>query len=300
MNDYTSLSLPLFLIQNSPLLIYVIDDHLFTCFERSSFGSYGNARSFNSLLSLFSQSKLDKKIPTNITQHFKSKSAFTVEPLFDFMIGGKDYYDDYFLDFSLSISSKENSVLLNQFNFNNHPLPYQVDLSTEDAFYILANHLVNTKRSFHIFNQASQQIQLSSHSKEVLSSSSAHQLSKYKQAIISFISDYLNYIHNQLISRKISPFELLRLNGIGSLELFVSLPIVQSFLVEIFTQLLDSSPISTNQKIMYYSLITMIGHYWFFDDPLLVEEFFSKKDAILSKIWKEIKTPLSPELIYEK
>ena len=203
--------------------------------------------------------------------------------------------------------------------------PYQVEtnprsrkISPKEAFLIFAHHCVNSQLDAQSFDPETKEVKCkqkfdmekekevmlftlaSLNSNAILSPKEINQRREnayvgyhHKSALHhmnQFAFDYLKLMKQSFLSEEISLPLLLRLNGAGVITFFNSLPVVQRFLEEIFTQLLTSySSLSFNQKIMYFTLILMQGNYWFMDHPSkVVQNFFVQKEVIFNKLKQEI------------
>lgn len=316
-------SLPLFLLHEDSIIVYVVDNQLLGCYPWSSYGYYGAARSLNLMLELFSSPLTHQAFPEQLHHHFQNTAPLPVHEVFDFVIGAKGYYGRPNLDFRLTIDpSLPKSVSFHSFTLEDLSFPFQISLTPEEAFLIFANHCVNSRiddvlfdpdtrtiSRLRVFDMEEAKEKLEAELSEIETNAilqhtdqakakkqrieNAHFTYNHRNALErmnQFVFEYFDLMKESFLSEKILLPLLLRLNGVGLLTFFRSLPTVQQYFEEIFAQLLTSySKLSFNQKIMYFSLILKQGNSWYIDNPSqTVQDFFVEKEDIINKLKKEI------------
>ncbi|NPD90605.1 MAG: hypothetical protein HGN29_17980 [Asgard group archaeon] len=311
--------LPLFLIQEEAIIIYVIDNGIVGCQPYHHRGYYGCSRSFNLLLELFRSSVTKKGVPQILHRCLSKIEVLPVHNDFNFVIGAKGYFGYPSLNFRVTINSdSEKPVKLHGFQLDTIQLTKELSLSPNEAFTIFANHCVNSRRMACMYNPKTKkstckqkynlgeeeqalQVTLSALRKQK-SLSEKEQKQKEENArqsfsqkfclqnMNNFVSEYLNYVQKQLSEEENSPYDLLRLNGAGVITHFKKHPRIQDFLKDVMNQLLKITSLSLNKKIMYFTLMKLMDISWYIEKPTKqVEKFFINKEHILQKLESEIK-----------
>ncbi|NHJ49594.1 MAG: hypothetical protein FK733_17525 [Asgard group archaeon] len=265
--------IPLFILQNDPIMIYIIDNQLFGCQQYGFWGYYGLEKSYNVLLELYTKCKTELALPKTLITHFETMEPKSIEAIFDFVIGGKGYLDNYYLDFQLDYNVTTNQVILDQFVFNDHPLTYQVKTSPNEAFLILSNHLVNCRRNAIAFDYETKEFKIV----HVVDKSDIKQANQY-------VVDYFTHILSKIESGQINPFKLLQLNGAGLLEHISKIPAVQEFYVEMMHELIYYKKLSFNKKLLYYSMISLLNNHLYIEDASVVVDYFMREKEIKKKL----------------
>jgi len=101
-----------------------------------------------------------------------------------------------------------------------------------------------------------------------------------------FCADYVEYLHQQFSKQTISPATILRLSGSEVLGCILTKnPLVQSFIQETITKLLQTPQTLTfNQKISYYTLYKTVEHWVDLTDFI---DLSQKQKLFLDSIFKE-------------
>ena len=113
--------------------------------------------------------------------------------------------------------------------------------------------------------------------------------------------DYLEFLHQQLISKAISPEYLLRLNGAEFLAKFIDIPVVYDFIQSCLNIIQeDFSSLSESKMLLYFLLLSLCEYHHPNRIPQL-SSFFSQNTTLIAKIKTELQnkiTPLKYETVY--
>ena len=285
--------LPLYLLQEDGMLIYVIDNQIFGCESLSGFGYYGTSKSLN-MLKKFSQITKDIfKIPEAINDFLLQYEPVEVEDVFDFIIGAKGYYGWRYIDFDISLTAELN-ISFHSFVYEGRNLPHKFVISPKDAFIILTNHMVNCRSHFLKYDFREDKMDYG-RLPERYDTQNPIAISLHNRLTdsIKFAKLCSEYFLHEIQSKKISPFELHRLNGAHIIELLKSVPIVQSYILKIIEELLIEVPeFQYNRNVMNYSLLNIIDNFWIFADYPNFSEINQKIGYILKRLNKTIRIPL--------
>ncbi|GAI06350.1 unnamed protein product, partial [marine sediment metagenome] len=102
-----------------------------------------------------------------------------------------------------------------------------------------------------------------------------------------FCADYTEYLLQQFSKQTVTPATILRLSGSEVLGCFLrNYPLVQSFIQETITKLLQTPQTLTfNQKISYYTLYKTVEHW---TDLTELIDLSKKQKLFLDSIFKEL------------
>jgi len=101
---------------------------------------------------------------------------------------------------------------------------------------------------------------------------------------------YLKFACELMLSKKTTPFEVLRLSGAPTLVILATnFPLIYEFVKQILVELKDVEKLPLNHKIMYFTLLEMIDdklNYKDFNDPVrhIVKEFYEEHYSIIHSI----------------
>ncbi len=302
MTPLLSDSVPLFLLHEEPLLLYIIDNDLFQCFSPHHWCYYG-VKDLHLLSSLFSSSTSHLlAVPDKFHEFFQQHSFSTIpDEIFDFIIGGKGFFGFPSLDFQLQHRNENgvSDVLLHSFQLDDQSLPFEVSLSHKDAFFILANHTINAGRGFMHYDSAANTVSFWYPPQKASSTFPAASWEKNKQAKAQdprtlFRLLYANYILDQLSTDSFSLPYLLSRNGAGILSLLHEHPRVQDYIKQLLVSALDLSSLSLIQQVQLFAAIKLNDFDgWFIEDPSAeIELFFTNKKDIIRTIITNISNHL--------
>jgi len=265
MSSLLSDTIPLFLLHEEALLLYIIDSDLFHCFSLHHWAYYGE-RALPLLASLFSSSSANQiPVPDEFHEFFQNHSFSTNHAeSFDFIIGGKGYYGFPSLDFQLQSRPEKDAstVLLHSFKLDNQSLPFEISLSPQDAFFILANHTINAGRGFSHYDFAANKVVFWYPPQKASSTYPTASWEKNKQAKAQaprtlFRLLFANYILDRLSDDSFSLPYLLSHNGVGVLSLLHKHPLIQNYIQKVFVSALDLSSFSLLQQAQLFALIQL-------------------------------------------
>ncbi|MHA1126584.1 MAG: hypothetical protein ACTSQX_13240 [Candidatus Heimdallarchaeota archaeon] len=281
------LDVPLYLLHEEPLLLYIFDSEIFSCLNLHHRCYYFDHRTLNILYELFSLPASLEELPAVFHDFFSSKSSlFPLEAEFDFIVGGSGFWGHPSLNFQLSAKPESipSQVLFHSFQYEDRLLLKEISLPIKDTFFILANHWINKKRQLLLFDPPTQTVD---YSKFLPKNESK------KDPILSqfspFTIQYANYLIGKITTQKLSLPYLLSRNGAGVITLLRKHPFVQNFIKELLLLSLDISDLTLIQKAQLYSVIKLNEFdNWYIDSPSSeIELFFHRKDKIIRKLSSE-------------
>jgi len=305
MSSLLSDSVPLFLLHEEALLLYIIDSDLFQCFSVHHQAYYGE-RVLPLLASLFSSpcSKV-LPVPLSFPEYFQTHSFSTNHAeSFDFVIGGKGYFGFPSLDFQLQCQPKNDVSLihLHSFKLDDQSLPYEVALSPQDAFFVLANHTINAGRGFSHYDSSANKVVFWFPPQSPSSTYPTKLYEQQKDAKAQaprtlFRLLYSNYVLDQLSNDSFSLPYLLSRNGAGILSLLHEHPRIQTYLQKVFVSALDLSSYSLLQQAQLFALIKLYEHEnWTITNPTAeITQFFTDKKQIKRTLIDNISNHLPKE-----
>jgi len=278
---------PLCLLHEEPIFLYIIDNEIFGCHTLHHWAYYGSERTLNVLHEFLSYPVAQKEVPKVFHDFFSSQqSLFPYDTDFNFIVGGTGFYGFPSLNFELTevILNKVPHIQFHSFQYGIHLLPLEFTLSYTDAFFVLANHCVNMRRNCMYYEQAKQKVNF--HGLVFKKPRPIHEMLDYSAISLCnhFAVLYSNYVIDQLAQKKLSLPYLLSRNGAGLITLLQEYPLVQDFIKELLFLSLDISELTILQQAQLYSVIQLIDDDgWNLKAPFEgVEKFFPrKKDIIL-------------------
>ena len=275
---------PLVLLHEEPLLLYIFDSEIFACHNFHHMCYYFDHRTLIVLNELFSMPASHDELPAVFLEFFYSKSSlFPLKSNFDFIVGGTGFWGHPSLNFQLSSvpNSTPPRVMFHSFQYENKSLQNEFSLSIKDAFFVLANHWINKKRQFLLFDSPTQSVD---YSRFIPKNESKKDpiLSQFS----SFTIQYANYLVDKITKQELSLPYLLSRNGAGLIIILRKLPLVQEFIKELLILSLHTSNLALMQQAQIYSIIKLIKFdNGFIDSPSTeIEEFFQRKDEIIRKL----------------
>lgn len=276
--------IPLLLLHEEPLVIYVVNNTVLGCESPHSWCYYGSHRLLSLLTELFSLHDFSSGELGNTFTAFFQSLKLDASSIFNFVIGATGFYGFPALDFQISPSTNiQKPILFHSFQLNTHPLDHTLTLSAEEAFLILANLCVTFRRDRFDFDPQTGTILSPPYSPD---------------ETIDFMNQftllYLTYILEKINRKEVSITRLISLNGVGLITFFYYHPFVQDYLVEIFPSFAKISQLPPNQRILIYSLLKLneqkivTGHLpeLFSKNIIHIDITISKLDSLLFKMFE--------------
>jgi len=274
MDDGNKVEIPLVLQMFDPVAVFVVNN------ENRGFELYVDVeqhplKPYTVLFDLYINLGNHETLPELLYNHFK-----------EYPQRGKTIYDEVHLEcfagdhhnlarydcinFATKIITKPRpAVLLHNFKYGRFSmgtiidLDITVNLTIQEAFIIFSNMCVNTlwywwwdglrKSLPRNFENREKLENYLKESKAILPEDICFQF---------YAFDYLKYLSDQLLSDKLLPLELLRLNGAPLLAIFYFLPQVKNFLSIIFAELDNFDEVSERKKILYLQFLLHIYDKW--------------------------------------
>ncbi|MFW9922982.1 MAG: hypothetical protein ACFFDW_06800 [Candidatus Thorarchaeota archaeon] len=266
--------IPLLLLHEEPLVIYVVNNTILGCEAPHNWCYYGSHRLLSLLAELFSFHNFRGELGNTLTDFFKS-IKLDESSIFNFVIGATGFYGFPSLDFQISTSNDlQKPILFHSFQLNSHPLDYTINLSAEEAFIILANLCVTFRRDRFDFEPQTGKILSPPYSPD-----------ETIDFMDQFTLLYLNYILEKINRKEVSINQLISLNGVGLLTFFYYHPFVQDYLIEIFPSLGNISLLTPNQRILIYSFLKLNEEKIVNDNfPQIFRKIIAKIDFIINKL----------------
>jgi hypothetical protein len=284
-------SLPLFL-HRGDFCVYVIDDKLIG-FEKNVGEDNTPFRAFNLLLELYENEITYKAIPEDFYEIFNPASKIGL----DYCLLGKmgQNFFSYCLNFSMEINKKKKPVIFSDFYLyvstsqRERLVDLKVYMSDKEAFHTLANICVTgCYQDFSTIDRYSSEEMF----EKLLSDSSyGEKLHTYPSNVIyacKFSINYVNYIKQQLLGKKIKPEKLLQQSGAFLLALLADLEIVQEFISKIMNKIANEKVSSKNEKIQYFTLLNLVKK-----EPTYskIKEFIAKNKEKFLQMENELLKP---------
>ena len=197
--------------------------------------------------------------------------------------------------------SKENPVQFYNFYFSNGwggiKLDYEVSLSSDEAFYILANILVNNESflfTHHLQNNRLRDIEKLNLQEEILDPDkwSPRVYGPSYQLMVKFTYDYILFVKHGLLKGDLTPHFVLKYGGARLLTILGHLELVKKFFYEIKEKLRDHTQLSINQKILYCTFMHTFPLCPFLDEEIdslykVYPQFASIYDGLVFKQFPE-------------
>ncbi|MHA1434757.1 MAG: hypothetical protein ACTSO7_13020 [Candidatus Heimdallarchaeota archaeon] len=285
---------PLVLLHEEPLLLYIFNNEIFGCHNFHQWCYYFNHRTLNILHELFSLPASQGEIPLVFLDFFAShNSLFPLDAKFNFVVGGTGSWGHPSLNFQLSAISDSTfpQISFHSFQYENKPLLTEISLPIKDAFFVLANHWLNRRRRLLLYDPATQKVDYSKFL-PINESKKDPILSQFSP----FIVQYANYIVEKITKKELSLPYLLSRNGAGLVTLLRQHPLVQIFIKELLSLSLDVSKLTHMQQAQLYSVIKLNKFEgWLIDSPSVeTDEFFRRVDEIIRQLESVLLKRLPP------
>jgi len=242
-------------VVNDQLVTYNIDVSVHNC----------PFKSFNFLLDLYNHKLMRPIFPEVLHRYFESNipaySGITcLSGVQEFY--GKGYCFDAVLDF---IKEGDKSfVLLSELKLVKQRLieqkiDEQVILTPREAFFTFGNICTNGRPHYFWFLP---EINLATLKEDVINSGIFMDMKKiHSEGNLNseyFLLDYVEYIKEQIRSKRLLPEELFDLSGGFILSILADLPPVESFIKNMIMELVKNRQMPITQRIIYYSFLNII------------------------------------------
>lgn len=179
-------------------------------------------------------------------------------------------------------------------------IPGEVFLKPLDAYILLANQVATSHSDmlFHTYDERYKEYYREFLRKNILNHfqgkpAPSYFPFSYNPQYVAFCLDYFEYLEKLLLDGKITPYEILKLNGpviVNRLSAFMLEPqIINEFIKKTAHELLDNYDFLTiSHRIMYYTLHRSADYYKF---PIKSAIFQQNKNAITKKIKRDHSKP---------
>lgn len=314
MNIWEKEPIPLFWHQEQPINIYILKNKVLHCFN--SYGGYGEFNpivSFNLLLQLFKHPMTREQLPKELQPVFEEMEPYPViDDMYHHFAGVNDPhgYTSY-LNFKMKIRErKAKPIIFHNISFREKLLKETLELSVQDAFYLIANSCASTRITriqevlrnsfepcFHQMpkekvTECVEQTMYQRHKKDKLLISpeyraqligGVNQHEKFQtETIYKFIIEYLAHLNQLLQKKELNPFNLLRLSGTRPLAFLLSDEQSYSdFIQEFFEQLTKVSELTSIQKLVYFTFLEVAKY------DVKRDEACTKMEPLFTKLYKE-------------
>jgi hypothetical protein len=256
----SSLALPLYLLMNENLKLVILNNEIFE-FDTSGRPS---DMSFNMTKLLGSLKQVNPSvIPKRLHSQMTDK-----------------YFQEKPDDVLLGDNESETNVITADFQYNGDKvrikvkncLGYQIDqsviVSHKEAFILFSNLLLHSLDALEIYDIMFEQLKMEDSGEKFVFDKyliKSHHLFEadedddgyFTSPRIEYIFEYLETMKDFLNNGKIKPESILRLNGVETLLLLQSLPVVNQYLKDVIHELLNVKNLSFNNTLVY------LIFYWF-------------------------------------
>ena len=310
-------NLPLFWFQGQPIEIYVLKNKLLGAITGAGSFDWGSAARPLQLLSELNEiSDIGKELSIELKEYLDNIDIQQIKArsyLYKYLLGWDDPYGNIpFLDLNLkNHPSKDGFIILHNITYLNQKLDFDIVLTTFETFILLANIYISKflmdfeglihKEGKNCSLERFQEIgivdywgELSSEENAIKDEDSEVRKQILKMPWVSkrehFSLLYLKFARELMLSKKTTPFEVLRLSGAPTLVILATnFPLIYEFVKQILVELKDVEKLPLNHKIMYFTLLEMIDdklNYKDFNDPVrhIVKEFYEEHYSIIHSI----------------
>ncbi|MHA1157029.1 MAG: hypothetical protein ACTSQK_13060, partial [Candidatus Heimdallarchaeota archaeon] len=310
-------NLPLFWYQGQPIEIYVLNNNLLGAITDAGSFDWGSAaRPFQLLYELNEKTTIGKELSVelrNFLENIDFQNIKARSQLFEYLLGWNDPYSKIpYLDLELkNHPKKEDTMVLYNIIYRNAKLDFEIELTNFETFILLANIYISkflddfeglilsegknwSLERFQEIGMIDRWGELSSEENAIIKENSEgkkqSQAFPWKSKKEHFSLLYLKYIRELLITKKITPLEILRLSGAPVLVILApNFSLIYEFVKQILEELQKVEQLSFNRKIMYFTLLEMIDdklNSKDFKDPvyLLVKEFYDEHYSIIHSL----------------
>ncbi|TFG10129.1 hypothetical protein EU534_01365 [Candidatus Heimdallarchaeota archaeon] len=245
---------PVFLNVSMPYLVISIQDKLIHLEEIMDNPCFLDA-AIQLLFDLFHNQLTAKQMPKQLQSYFQTESFKHNDE--KCLIGEFSSFGSKYRCLLLSMEIvDEKKVILRDFQFNDTSLDFCIEMSPIDFFHILSNlivggvsHLCDSMSELEYFREK--------------------RLNKFQ--VNNFITDYLDYVYNCLISKKMTILDLLRFGGISSLIFLLDQKkeVIEN-IKELLTDIENLKRFLKYDKMLLFVLIETLEHAFF--EPKLQDD----------------------------
>lgn len=302
--------IPLSLEINDGIATFIIDN---TLLGSSRFGSFSHYpyRAFGLILQLFHNELTRDVFPKELYEVLDTD--FNIPHFFfhDLLVGEGDqgkFHHALKLDMNIS---EEFSLPIQLTNiqychgYSFKTLNRTISLSTQQAFYLFANILLNDRcyiYNNHFTAQSLMDISPSDFT-QFIHEADKWRVNRYGKSYtvlnqFSFI--YFQHLYSELMANRISPAALLCYSGATSLSFLQSLPPVDRYISDVLSSMKGTPPKLLNQRVLYYTLLYSSVDFSKLDDEVfrfIDDGSVYKKNFYDKTVAKEF--PASDKLVYE-
>jgi len=256
--------LPLYLIIGNGCMCYVIDNQV----QLIQIGGWLGQYPFNAyyqLNKLFCSEKTANFLPKKLQYYLSCNFQLPAIELHKYLSG-------YIGDDSV------NSIISLETEITDHPfrpvtlknIQYQEgyntvtkfgshNLSFKEAFFLFANILTNSHTSLFGHSETTEELTFDNHPNWF----HGYWFKQYGEdyiRLVNFNHFYYQYLKNELLSGKITPYEIAFYSGTTTLASFFELEPVEDFTKQAIKDLSDSCDLSRNRKIIYYCFLLEVSN----------------------------------------
>ncbi|NHK32577.1 MAG: hypothetical protein FK730_14585 [Asgard group archaeon] len=269
-------NLPLFLIVDNENYCYVIDNYVVGNVAGGSANHYP-FNAFYNLQRLFDSIKLRKVIPHRLHQYFTNVSNLPKGYAASQLVG---HIHDHcvrcvFLDMDINESNSQPVELTNivyKDRFREFPFK-PINLTSYEAFLIFANILANDRLFFYegLFEQniiSSFEYLTDELKPKIIHKYHYETFGDAYIKLVDFNHEYLFYIKEELLSKRITPYELAFYGAIRTLCFLTHLKPVQDFTYQLLEEIKSPLKLPINYQIVSYCYLNALISYSHFGHEL--------------------------------
>lgn len=294
--------LPLFIHQEEPLLIYVVNNKLLRFQE---YGGYNRSftRAFYFLYLMNNNPKVNFVIPNKLYEYLKEDSK--VHSILGYPLIGELDYSIYNLSLELKITTNEKfPTILQNIKHHNTMLDDQIGLSARDAFILFSNISTNARCDWFrkiLRQEGILELKISFLKKALRNEIDNDNIENNRKMVTSnaysFMLDYLDYLKEQLQKNNISLECILKLSGARVLAFLAEFEPRIVPICSILDTLSNQSNLHINEKIVYYSLFEIYNfsiNYWRKNSELAnkFNQLYYEKRAFMKSLKQDIESKL--------
>lgn len=294
--------LPLFIHQEEPLLIYVVNNKLLRFQEH---GGYDRSftKVFYFLNIMNNDPKIDFVIPKKLSEYLKKDSK--VYSTLGYPLIGEPDYTPYKLDLELKITTDDISpITLYDIKHYNTMLDDQISLSAQDAFFLFSNICTNARCDWFrkiLRQKGCFELNIPLLKKTIRNKIDIENIENNQKIVISdacsFMLDYLVYLKEQLQNNSISQEYILKLSGARLLAFLAEFELGIVPICSILDTLSNQNNLHINEKIVYYSLFEIYNfsiNFWRKDSEMAnnFNQLYHEKQAFLKSLRHDIRSKL--------
>lgn len=303
MQGENEVQLPLFIDQEEPILVYVVNNKLLRFYEHYKYDrSFGKAFYFLYLMNNVPKIKLN--IPKKLSDYLKEDPK--VAGIVGYPLIGEPDYTTENLDAELKIITEEKEpIIIHNIKQHTTLLKDQIRLTEREAFYIFANICTNARCDwFREIMQKEGKFELDIPSvKEIVRKNiemNERLGNKEKKANInaySFMLVYLDFLKEQLQKKTLTIRDVLRLSGARVVAFLAEFEPELIPIELILETLSEQKKLHINEKIMYYTLFEIYEFkitYWRKDSDLAdnFSKIYKEKRVFIKSLRQDIKAKI--------